>query len=172
MAVDLTLKSVAITNREASPLALNTTGAGGAGVLRSVSSHLASVTAALSVTSVIRMVEVPAYCYMKHVYVRSAAQGAGAFDVGLYKTNGDGGTVIDADLFGSAVSFASAVGMTDVISESTVFTPQDQNTPLWSAAGVSAAPAPGTMYDIAFTCATTDVTTGTGAVYLEAQYVI
>jgi hypothetical protein len=172
MAVDTTLKSVAITNRQTTPRVFNNPGVGAPGALKSVSSSLASVTAALSITSVIRMVEVPAHCYLKHVFFASAAQGAGAFDIGLYRTNADGGAVIDQDFFASAIDCASLVKLADVIQESAVHTVADFAAPLWSAAGVTApGPAPGTMYDIALVVTGTDVTTGTGAVYLEAQYV-
>lgn len=170
MAIDLTLKSVAITNREATPRTIVNPGEGAPARKAFVKSYLASVTAALSITSIIRMVQVPAHCHLTDLTLQSAAQGAGAFDIGLYRTNGDGGAVVDQDFFATAVSCASAVTPTNVMNESTSYTIAKQNQPLWQAVGMTE-PAKGTMLDIALTVATTDVTTGTGAIALEAGYV-
>ena len=172
MAVDLTLKSTAITNREATPRVLNSPGRGAPGRLHMVTVYLASVTAALSITSVIRMCEIPAYCVVKRVSFQSAAQGAGKFDIGLYRTNGDGGAVVDQDFFATAVDCASAVAITDVTNESTTYTQAKQQQPIWQAAGMTTAPAPGTMLDVACVVASTDVTTGTGAITVDVQFVI
>jgi hypothetical protein len=131
--------------------------------------YLASVTASLSITSVIRLIQIPSNAIVTDLRLSSGAQTAGAFDIGVYRTNADGGAVVDADLFGSAVSCASAVLNVDVLGESTVNTIAKQNQQLWEAAGMSADPR--TDLDIALTVATTDVTTGTGAIALRARYV-
>jgi len=170
MAIDLTLKSVAITNREATPRVANDAGSGGAGIVREVSNYIASVTASLSITSIIRLVEVPSNCRISSIKLFSGAQTAGAFDIGLYRTNGDGGAVVDQDLFGSAVSCASAVAGTDVILESGQTTIAEMHQPLWQWAGASADPK--CMYDICAVVTTTDVTTGTGALGVKVQYVL
>jgi hypothetical protein len=172
MAIDLTLKSTAITNREATPRVLNNAGTGGYGIVRGTQGYLASVTAALSITSVIRMCEIDAYAIMDSLAIQSAAQTAGKVDIGLYRTNADGGAVVDADFFASAVDLANAVAITDVLNESTSNTIAKQYLPLWNAAGVSTAPAPGTKYDICLTVVTTDFTTAAGAVGVKARYII
>lgn len=172
MAIDLTLKSNAITNREASPRVANNPGIGGASRERFVQGFYSSVPASLSITSVIRMVEVPAHAIVKEIKFASAAQTAGAFDVGVYRTNADGGAVVDQDFFATAVDCASAVALTDVTNESGTNTIAKQNQPLWQALGVATSPAPGTMYDIALTVAGTAVTTGTGAVGIKIDYVM
>jgi hypothetical protein len=172
MAIDLTLKSTSITDREAVPSVLQNPGRGGAGIVREVNGYFASVTASLSATSVIRMVEVPAHAVMSALRFASAAQGAGKFDIGLYRTNKDGGAVVDQDFFATDVDCASAVVLTDVLNESTTNTLAKQMQPLWQAAGMSTEPAPGTMLDVCLTVHTTDVTTGTGAVGIKAAYVI
>lgn len=171
MAIDLTLKSVAIANREATPQVHVNPGQGGASRKQWVKSHLASVTASLSITSVIRMVEVPAHAIVTDMYLKSAAQTAGAFDIGVYRTNRDGGAAVAAAHFASAVSCASAVVRTDVLDESTSNTIAKQAQPLWQALAMTE-PAKGTMLDIALTVVTTDVTTGTGAISLEVGYTI
>ena len=170
MAIDLTLKSVAITNREATPRVANDAGSGGAGIVREVSNYIASVTASLSITSIIRLVEVPSNCRISSIKLFSGAQTAGAFDIGLYRTNGDGGAVVDQDLFGSAVSCASAVAGTDVILESGQTTIAEMHQPLWQWAGASADPK--CMYDICAVVTTTDVTTGAAPLGVKVQYVL
>lgn len=169
MAIDLTLKSVSITAREASPPTLSNPGAGGQGLVKHTSGYLASVTASLSITSVIRMCEVPSNAVITGLYFQSAAQTAGKFDIGVYRNNDDGGAVVDADLFASAVDCASAVVRTDVLNESTLNTTAKQMQPLWQAAGLTTDP--GGTLDLALTVVTTDVTTGTGAVKLDVEYV-
>lgn len=172
MAIDLTLKSTAIANREATPKVLNNPGAGAPGVLRSVRGYIASVTAALSITSIIRLVEIDAHAYVKAVTFASAAQAAGKFDIGLYRTNADGGAVVDQDFFATAVDCASAVVLTDETNESTTNTIAKRSLPLWNAAGVTTEPTPGTMYDVCAVVVTTDVTTGTGALEVTVDYVV
>jgi hypothetical protein len=166
MAVDLTLKSVEITARDATPPTLSDPGAGGNSAIKTKTGYLASVTAALSITSIIRLCEVPAHAYVKQTRTSSAAQGAGKFDIGVYAK---GGAVIDADFFNAALDCASAVnGTRDTL---TVYTLAKRRQRLWEALGVSTEPAKGTMYEVAATVVTTDVTTGTGALYIEVDYV-
>jgi hypothetical protein len=171
MAVDLTLKSASITNREATPRVHNNPGAGASGVVRQVQGYFASVTASLSDTSVIRMVEVPAHATVTRVIFASAAQTAGNLSIGAYRTNADGAAVVDMDFFASRIDCASAVALTDVTNESTTNTLAKQNQPLWQALGMTE-PAKGTMLDIAATVDTTAVTTGTGAITLKVEYTI
>lgn len=171
MAVE-TLSSPSITNRDATPRVANNPGVGSAGTLRFVQGYFASVPASSSVGSTIRMCEIDAYAIVDSVSLQSAAQTAGAFDVGVYRTVPDGGAVVDADLFASAVSCASAVALTDITNESTLNTIAKQAQPLWQAAGVATAPAPGTKYDVVLTCATTAVTTGLGAIGVKVRYTI
>jgi hypothetical protein len=169
MAVDLTLKGTAITNRQATPRVLNNPGLGSGAPVKCAVGYLASVTAALSITSIIRLVEIPSNAIVLKVELQSGAQTAGAFDVGVYRNNDDGGAVVDADFFASAVNCAAAVVNTDITAEATVNTIADMNSPLWSAVGASADPK--STYDIALTVVTTDVTTGAGAIGLRVWYV-
>lgn len=171
MAVDLTLKSVSITAREATPPTASAPGAGGKGDVKHVSGYLASVTASLSITSIIRMCEVPSNAVVTDVYIQSGAQTAGKFDVGVYRNNKDGGAVADVDLFASAVDCASAVAKTNITNEGvTTYTLAKQMQPLWQAAGLTTDP--GGTLDVALTVVTTDVTTGTGAVKVDVYYVL
>jgi len=169
MSIDLTLKGTAITNREATPRVLNNPGLGEGARVKCVSGHLASVTASLTTTSIIRLVSVPSNAVVTHVYIQSAAQTAGKFDVGLWRTNGDGGAVVDQDFFATAVDCASAVVLTDVTNESGTYTIAKQSQPIWQASGMTVDPK--SQLDVALTVITTDVTTGTGAVGVKVYYV-
>jgi hypothetical protein len=172
MAIDLTLKSNGITNREATPRVLNSPGTGGSGLVKGAVAYLASVTASLSATSVIRMFEVDAHAVVTDLVFASAAQTAGKFDIGVYRTNADGGAAVDQDFFATDVDCASAVVLTDVLNESGTNTLTKQCQPLWQALGVTTEPLPGTMYDVCLTVHTTDITTGTGSVLLKGKWLL
>lgn len=169
MAVDLTLKGTAITNREASPRVFNNPGLGHGGREKTAYGYIASVPASLSVTSIIRLVEIPSNAVVTDVRLSSEAQTAGAFDIGVCRTNGDGGAIVDQDLFGSAVSCASAVVNSDVLNESTGNTLAKQGQRVWEAAGMSVDPR--CMLDVCAIVTTTAVTTGLGALALRVRYV-
>ncbi len=174
MAVDLTLKSTAITNREASPRVANNPGAGASGVVRTVYGYIASVTASLSVTSVIRLVEVPSNAIVQSVKISSGAQTAGKFNIGVYRKNGDGGLVAftNADsFFTTDLDCAAAVNETECVQLATTGnTAVKRNQPLWQAIGMAADPKTG--LDICATVHTTAVTTGTGSLSATVQYTV
>jgi hypothetical protein len=170
MAIDLTLKSTALVNREATPRVFNDPGQGAGGRVMCAVGHLASVTASLSITSVIRLVMIPSNAIVIRVDFQAGAQGAGKFDLGLYRTNADGGAVVDADYFVSAVDCASAVALADIQTESTVNTMAKQSQQIWEAAGMTADPK--SNLDVALTVVTTDVTTGTTAVAVKVWYIV
>ncbi len=168
MAVDLTLKGTAIANREATPRVLNNPGLGSGGREKCAYGHLASVPASLSVGSIIRLVTVPSNAIISDLRLSSGAQAVGAFAVGVYRTNGDGGAVVDDNFFATAVDCAAAVVNVDVLNESTTNTLAKQSQPLWQALGMTADPK--ADLDLACTVETTAVTTGTGAIALRVRY--
>lgn len=170
MAIDLTLKSASITNADASPVVLNTGGAGAPEPMFTVDDYK-TVPAALSITSRIRLVRLPTTCKVKSVIFESEAQGAGKFDLGLYYTVGsaNAGAVVDADFFASAIDCASLVTPTEVVNESTQYSLNERVLPLWQAAGLSADP--GGHFDVVATVVTTDVTTGTGKLGVRVGFV-
>ena len=88
-------------------------------------------------------------------------------DVGVYRTDDDGGAVVDADHFASATVVTSALVDSNVAHESGVYGIEDKNKPLWEALGLSADPQ--IWYDIVGTV-TTDMG-GAGTLMLEATYV-
>jgi hypothetical protein len=151
MAIDLTLKSTAI--------------------IRTVYGYLASVTASLSATSVIRLVEVPSNAIVHSVKISSGAQTAGKFDIGVYRNNADGGAAVDQDFFTTDLDCASAVIDQECVMKATsVNTIAKRNQPLWQAIGMTSDPK--TTLDICATVHTTDVTTGTGALGGLVQYTL
>jgi hypothetical protein len=111
---------------------------------------------------------IPSNARVNSVKFHSAAQGAGKFDVGIYQTNSNGGAVVDADLFGSAIDAASQVKITEILEESAEYTIAEMAKPLWEVLGLAADPH--RSYDVCATVATTDVTTGTGALGVRVRY--
>jgi hypothetical protein len=96
------------------------------------------------------------------------AQAAGAGDIGVYRTNADGGAVVSVAFFGSAVSVAAANLNADVLNESGTNTEAKQAQPLWQAAGMTSDPK--SQLDIAFTI-TTAITTGLVPIAFRARYI-
>lgn len=174
MAIDLTLKSTAVTAMDTLPSVPLNPGAGGVGFLRSIWGYILSVTASLSATSVIRLVRVPSNAVVSSVKVTSGAQGAGKFNIGVYRTPADGGLVAAASadsFFTTDLDCASAVIDQECVMKATSGnTPAKRTQPLWQAIGMTSDP--GGMLDICATVHTTDVTTGTGALGALVQYTV
>jgi hypothetical protein len=164
MAVEA-LKSASITNDDATPIVLNTAGQGAPAGLQVIDDYKAP-SASASVGSTYRIVRVPTTAKIKVITLESEAQGAGKVDVGVYAPNG--GAVVDADFFASAVDLAAAVTPTDITNESGTYTVDKRSQPLWQAVGASTDP--GGFYDIVLTVVTTAVTTGTGKTYLRVSF--
>jgi hypothetical protein len=174
MAVDH-VKSTNITNSDASPVVANTAGEGGPAPLKYADGY-ATAVAASSVDATYQLVRVPSNCKVKEIFLESEAQGAGAFDIGVYyATDGMGGqptallaaAAISRALFASAVSCAAIVA-TDVTNESTTYSLDKRTMPLWQAAGLTSDP--GGNFDIVATVTTTAVTTGTGKFGIRVKY--
>lgn len=170
------VKSTPVTDLDATPRVVPTAGKGANGDLSEVSATV-TYPASSSIDSTFRYVRVPTNCVVKSVKFASAAQAAGAVDIGLYyPTTGKTGlpdlaaNAIDQDFFASAVSVAAASGMTDVTFEGgTGYILSEINTPLWQAAGLTTDP--GGYFDVVATV-TTAVTTGAAATALRVEYVV
>jgi hypothetical protein len=184
-----TLKTNPIVNLDAFPIVANAVGEGAPGILRSVNGHVAA-TAGVTSPSLYRMVRIPPDCKIKHVFLKSVAQGgssAADVDVGFSDSLTDGtqpaftglaSPVIqitgpaDNKLFGSATSVVAAAKNVDITFANT-FTTDHQNLPLWQVLvnlGCTQFSAnPGGFFDIILKTTTT-VTAG-GDVALEVQYV-
>lgn len=162
------LKSGSITNRDASPQVKNDA-AVVQGIVRSVVGTL-EATAADSIGSTYRMFEVPSNARMHELRIFCDDQGtAGDADVGLYRTTADGGAVVDADFFASALDVnAAALADVDILHESGVFGLEDAEKPLWEALGLTSDP--NVMYDVVLTL--TEASTAGGTITLRGLYAV
>lgn len=150
------LKSPSITNRDATPRVFNSAGFGAAERVQEVYDYL-NTTSGKTVGSTYRILSVPSNCRVTSVALQAAAMTQGAFDIGVYRSTDDGGAVVSAAFFGSAVDCSSAVAETSVTNESGTNTIVLQSQPLWQAAGLSADP--GGALDIVAT-STNTITAG------------
>jgi hypothetical protein len=143
------LKSTPVTNTAASPRVMNNAAVDGAQVRRATG--MITNSAADDVGSTYRYCAVPSNATIKTVKIWSAASGAtGQLNVGIYKTAADGGAVVDADLFASAIDpGGGALSAVDITHESGEYTFAESLTPLWTVLGLSADP--GILYDVVAT---------------------
>ncbi len=145
----VTTKSGGITNRDASPRvkinAILTEG-----ILRE---NVGTVEVANgdSSTSKYVMFQVPSNARVSQLLVYSDDIGTTtAGDIGLYQTTANGGAVVDADFFASAISLnGGALNGSDVTHESGVYNVDDAEKPLWNALGLTADP--NLFYDVVLT---------------------
>ena len=173
------LDSLSITNLDATPYVTNTTGVGAQGFVRSINDY-ATPLAGDATGSTYRILRVRSNVKLKNLIIEYQAETAGAIEVGLYYSDStiDGtspanqGVVINASLFATEFSIASAGGPTELLTmaATSAWTPLLKNTELWSAAGLASDP--GGCFDIVCTVNTTAITTGTGIIGLEARFVI
>ena len=120
-----------------------------------------------SIASVYRLARVPSNARVSRVLIGCDAITTCAGDVGVYDIAAAGGAVVDADLFTSAQSLATAIVInTDVTHESGIYGVEDVEQPLWQALGLTADP--GKLYDIAITL--TAAAGSAGTVSLKVQY--
>lgn len=163
----VTTKSGVITNRDATPKVLNNPGLQG-GNVKYACGTLESVSGD-SIGSIYLFCSVPSNAIVKRVGLSCDDVGTTTIaDFGIYRTTADGGAVVDADFFGSAVSLKDgAVNNTDITHESGVYDIDDVEKPLWQALGLSADPH--VMYDVAATL--TAASDAAGTVSLKVEYV-
>lgn len=130
------LKSGSITNRDATPSVFNT---GQGGVVRKVWGTLEG--AGGDAGSTYRFCSIPSNARAIRAWLATDdLSGAGAtLDLGLYQTTANGGAVVDADFFASAVDVATAaVAFTEVTWERAATRISDMEKPLWEQLGLSA----------------------------------
>ena len=164
-----TVNSTWITNAVATPV-VATNSNKSAGRVRSAKSA-ATVSATQTSGDIIKMVRVPSNARIDAVLLTTAdATTAGAVDIGVYQTADNGGAVVDADLFASALALTGGpFTNSDQTFESGEYTYAESCLPLWEVLGLSADP--NRDYDIAATVTTTG--NGMGTVFvLEVQYAV
>jgi hypothetical protein len=161
------LKSTPITNRDAVP-AVPTNGALGFGSPLIEATGSVTTTSGVTIGSTYILTSVPSNARISQILLDAAAMTQGAFDIGVYKSTRDGGAVVSAAFFASAVDCSAAVRATDVTNESGTYTIAKQNQPLWQALGVSADPQ--TLYDIVAT--STNTITAGAALGVKVRFVV
>lgn len=146
------LKSTHIGNATATPVVLNTAPLG-AGARLNESAGTVTASAAADAASTYRMCRVPSNARVSQVLLSNASSGAaGAADIGIYQTNDNGGAVVAAAFFGSAVALTAAQNNVDVTYESGVYTLVNSEKPLWEALGLTKDPQ--REYDVVITITT------------------
>lgn len=158
------VKSTLITNADATPVVLNSPRVDGA--FEHVKVATAAITSGDSIASVYRMFRVPSNAVVTDLRIYSPDIGTTTIsDIGLYAA--DGGAVVDADFFASALSLKDgALNGVDVLHESAVFSIANSGKELWDALGLTSDPS--VFYDVAFTL--TAAADATGTVKLIGRY--
>lgn len=157
------VKSASVGNADASPQVLNDLQIAGGKVkcLRATVEQGASD----SDGSVYRLARVHSSWLIKSVRkFHDAITGGTSYDLGLYRTAADGGAVVDADAYASAVSLASA----DAAGTQLAFEARDvanMEKKVWQDAGLSADP--NLWYDLALTGNTVGAAGGTISLDIE-----
>lgn len=161
-------KSTVITNRDASPRVINSP-AGAQGNLRCFTGTLETVNGD-DIASTYNFGSIPSNAIPVQVLLYCDDVGTTTIaDVGLYKSTADGGAVVDADFFASAVSLKDgALNAVDVTHESGVYNIDDAEKPLWSGLGLSTDP--NLVYDVVLTL--TAASDAAATVTLKCVYAI
>lgn len=130
----------------------------------------ASITSGDDIASTYRIGQFPSNARVSSVVISSPDIGTTTLaDIGLYQTSANGGAVVDADFFASALSLKDgALSAVDVTHESGVFSLTNSGKMIWEALGLSADPK--INYELALTL--TAAADGTGVATVKAYFVI
>lgn len=160
------LKSTLITNADATPAVLNSPRVDGG--FERIEVATVAITSGDNTASTYRMFRLPSNAVVTDLRIYSPDIGTTTIaDVGLYRTAKDGGAVVDADFFASALSLKDgALNGTDILHEAAVFTIANSGKELWDALGLTSDPS--VFYDVALTL-TADAD-ATGTVKLIGRY--
>jgi hypothetical protein len=153
------IKSSIITNADATPAVINSAQLAN-GRVRAMRGLCTLTTAAAEAASTMRFFRVKSNDMIKELVLDAGSLGTGCtMDIGLYRTAADGGAVVDADLFASAVAMATVQRATDVTTESGEMTLAEMVMPLWQVLGLTADPQ--IEYDVVGTLAVAATVAGT-----------
>jgi hypothetical protein len=163
------VNSTWITNAVASPSVLTNSNESQGRMFSAKS--VATVSASQSANDTIRLVRVPSNARIDAVLLSTGdASTGGAINIGVWKTVANGGTVVDADLFASALALTGGpFSRSDQTWESGEYTYAESCLPLWEVLGLTADP--GCDYDIVAEISTVFNGAAT-TMALEVQYVI
>lgn len=162
--------STAIADMVAVPRVAVNPSKGAAGQLFEVAGYVANA-ADDSQNSIHRFCRVPSNARISEVLLTTGdATTAGNINVGVYQTTENGGAVVDADLFASALALTGGpFENVDITYESDEYTEAESVKPLWEVLGLSADS--NREYDIAATISTTYNAAAIGQL-LKVRYVI
>lgn len=163
------VNSTWITNAVATPKVATSSNQSAGRVFVAKSTAVVSATQAAGDT--IRMVRVPSNARVDSVLISTAdATTAGAVNIGVWQTADNGGAVVDADLFASALALTGGpFNRSDQTFESGEYTYAEAALPLWQVLGLTADS--NREYDIVCEVSTTGNGMGT-QITLEVQYAI
>jgi hypothetical protein len=159
-------KSSLVTNADAVPAVLNNPRVDGG--FERIEVSTVEIVNADSIASTYRMFRLPSNAVVTDLRIYSPDIGTTTItDIGLYRTAKDGGAVVDADFFASALSLKDgALNGTDVLHEAAVFTIANSGKELWDALGLTSDPS--VFYDVTLTL--TGAADATGTVKLIGRY--
>lgn len=178
MAAD-TLKSLSITNLDATPLVVNATGNGANGYEKNITDFVTPTALGLANTgSTYKTVRIPSTAKLKGISLTADAaldSSTGlALDVGAYYSDSttDGtqavnqGTAISVNCFAAAIVFQSAFQKVNAL---TAFTVANRQLPLWKALGLASDPAG--FIDVVVAVHTAATTAASHALGIDVAYV-
>lgn len=178
MAAD-TLKSLSITNLDATPIVSNATGVGANGYVKDVSDFVTPTAAGLvATTSTYKFLRVPTNIKLKALKLNADAHldsSSGLLlDVGAYYSDAanDGtaqanqGVLISANCFAAAIDFHTAFTEQNAL---VAFGAAKRNQPLWKALALAADP--GGFFDIVVAVNTAATTAVSNVLQARAEYV-
>lgn len=158
------VSSTPITNATATPVVLNSANVARARVL--ASRGICAVANGDSIASVYRFTRIKSNDLVSKVLLDNATLGAACtMDIGLYQTSGNGGAVVDAGFFASAIDMNAANRALDVTRESGVITVANMEKRVWQLLGLSADPQ--REYDVAGTLVAAAAAAGSVCVQVE-----
>jgi len=168
----VTVKSTAITNRDATPRVISNP-AGVAGAVQQICGT-AEAANGDSIASKYILGQIPSNAVGEVLKLYCDAITSGAADIGIYRNTVDGGAVVDVDFYASAQSIAAALNGTEIQHEADAadagvgFGLADIEKPLWQRLQLSADP--GVIYDIVATL--TAATTAAGTIAIRGSYAV
>jgi hypothetical protein len=133
-------------------------------------SSVATTSATQTANDTVRLVRVPSNARISQVLLGAAdATTAGAINIGVYQTEANGGAVVDADLFASALDLTGGpMNNLDCTFESGEYTFAESALPLWQVLGLTTDPK--RDYDIVAQVSTT-FSGGPTSLALKVRYV-
>jgi hypothetical protein len=163
------IKSTPVTNSDTLPRTLNNARVTSMEMREAVG--LVEASAAASVGSTYRFCRVPSHARISQILFASDASGAtGQVDVGVYQTAANGGAVVDADFFATALDpGGAAIASVDITHESgtgTPYTIDKAEMPFWQALGLTSDPQ--RDYDIVATV--TEIIADATTMVLKARF--